>query len=203
MMALKKIIYAQKGQSLMELTMVLPILLILGLGVIEFSNVIDTFMVLTHLTREGANLTSRGGARTEADITASLTAVINAASPTIRGDNSSQWHVIYSQIRYDSALGACGDPLSSGFPDYYHVFRQDTWLRGGFTQSSKIGANGACAAVSGIKAMPPGQTLHVIEVFYDYRGPNSPNRLTPIESFVGSVLPSPFYTRSIFTDVTG
>jgi hypothetical protein len=78
-----------------------------------------------------------------------------------------------------------------------------TWSYGslGPANNSNIGVDGACAAVTlpSMKNITAGETLHVIEAFYDY----GPNRLTPVANFIGSVLPGVFYTRSVFMDVPG
>ena len=204
-MAFGKIAQCQRGQAITELALILPLLLVMSLGAIEISNMIGTYLTLTHLTREGANLTSRDRNLTEQKIQDALTTVINAAKPTICADgagctiNTGQWYVIYSKFVYDSTLGPCGANLSDGQPDYYHIQRQVTWDRGGFTQTSKIGNNGDCAemAMPNIKGMASGQTFHVVEVFYNY----APSTLTPLEGFLGAALPDIFYDKTIFTQV--
>lgn len=49
----------QSGQSMMEFSIVLPILVILALGVLETSHALMNQHVVTKLTREGSNLISR------------------------------------------------------------------------------------------------------------------------------------------------
>lgn len=51
---------AEVGQSLVELAFVVPILLLLVLGILEVSRLLETQHILSTLTREGANLASRG-----------------------------------------------------------------------------------------------------------------------------------------------
>jgi len=48
-----------RGVAAIELALVLPVLLILALGVIDFSRAIQFNNVLVHLSREGANLSAR------------------------------------------------------------------------------------------------------------------------------------------------
>jgi len=207
-MAFGKIARGQRGQAATELALILPLMLVMSLGAIEISNMIGTYLTLTLLTREGANLTSRDRSLTEPDIQADLSAVINAAKPTICEDgagctvNTGQWYVVYSQIVYDSTLGPCGANLTSGTgndPDFYYIQRLVTWDRGGFTQTSKIGNDGDCAeiAMPTIKGMASGQTFHVVEVFYNY----APSTLTPLEGFLGAALPDIFYDKTIFIQV--
>ncbi|MDD3364949.1 MAG: TadE/TadG family type IV pilus assembly protein [Syntrophomonas sp.] len=45
---------SQQGQALVELAMVLPILLMLLLGIMEFGRIFGAYMVISNLSREGA-----------------------------------------------------------------------------------------------------------------------------------------------------
>jgi hypothetical protein len=47
------------GQSFIEFAIVLPLLLLLGLGVFEFGRAIHAKNIITNMSREGANLASR------------------------------------------------------------------------------------------------------------------------------------------------
>ncbi len=51
---------AERGQSLAEFALILPILLILIFGVIEFGMVLRSYIEVTNATREGARLASIG-----------------------------------------------------------------------------------------------------------------------------------------------
>src|SRR5574341_736515 len=94
--SLLRILRSKKGQSLIEITLIAPLMLALAYGAVEVGSVISTYLTMTHTTREGANLTSRGTLPDSA-----LDAVIAAAAPTIRTANQSQWNVIYSRIIQD------------------------------------------------------------------------------------------------------
>lgn len=50
---------ASKGQSLIELALILPVLLLLALGVVDFARAIQFNNILVSMSREGANLASR------------------------------------------------------------------------------------------------------------------------------------------------
>ena len=186
MLELMRVVRSQRGQSLVELTLSMPILLLLSLGAIEFSNIIHSYLVLTHLTREGANLTSRSTDPIEA-----LDAIITAAGPTVRVNNSNQWRVIYSQIVPDP-----NNPLDV---QKYKIKRNANWVRGNFSKPSEIGNDGAyaIAKIPSFTGIDPGRTLHVVEVFYDYGS----GTITPLENFAPGVIPKTFYTRTIFMDV--
>jgi hypothetical protein len=200
----RKILRSQRGQAIVELALILPLLLLLAFGTIEFSNMLDVNLALTHLTREGANLTSRDRTLTEAEIQTYLTTVIDAAKPTLCRDgagcvqNDTRWTVIYSQIEYDTTMGQCGT-LTNNQPDFYRIKRQGTWTKGGLSQASKIGDHNDCAKdqLPSILGMAESRSFHVVEAFYDY----APGTLTPVENFLGFVLPDIFYDRTIFTEV--
>ena len=51
----------QKGQSLVEFTIILPILLIILLGMLEFGLVLNAYLSINNCSREGARLGVVGG----------------------------------------------------------------------------------------------------------------------------------------------
>ena len=183
--SVNKIIRSKKGQSLIELTLFFPLMLVLVYGVVEIGQIISTYLTLTHTTREGANLSSRG---TPPDT--ALDAIIAAANPTIRNDNLEQWRIIYSEIIQRPGIPCPPTPCT------YEIDAQI--IRGNFAHSSKIGGVGTDVTPSnlpGITNVGPGQTFKVIEVFYDY-GPN-------VITFIGNNMDKTFYDRTIFTKVDG
>lgn len=207
---------ANRAQALIELTLVLPLLLLLSLGVVEFSNMINAYLVLAHLTREAANIASRepgikGQEPWSTNIVNNFNQLIAAASPVIRNTTDAerqQWKIIYSIIEYGG--DNCGEPLASPAtdPDKYRIRRSNagwssgiTWEYGLLPVASRIGENGACAAIAlpEVKQLTAiNLRLHVVEAFYDY----APSRLTPLHNFIGMVTPQIFYRRTVFTDIT-
>jgi len=182
MASIIKRISSDHGQALVELTLISPLLLLLTYGSIEVASFISAYINLTHTTREGANLTSRG-----TDPNTALDAIISAAAPTIRNDNSSHWKIIYSKIVQDPAI-PCANP-----PCTYKVSSQI--VRGSMAGASKIGAVNQTVTVPGIDNVRPGQTFHAIEIFFDYR--------STILTFVGNEINPTIYDRTIFTNVSG
>lgn len=51
----------EKGQALVEMALVLPILLIIVFGIIEFGRIMNTYLILTNAAREGARQGVVGG----------------------------------------------------------------------------------------------------------------------------------------------
>ena len=184
MTSIQKTLRVNKGQTLIELTFIFPIMLALLYGAIEVGSVISDYLTLTSTTREGANLTSRGTPPRTA-----LDAIELAAAPTIRSTNKAQWRIIYSKIIQNPDIPCPPKPCT------YKVESQI--VDGDFTQNSKLGAVGDnVTVISGIGSIDPGQTFHAVEVYYDY----APDVMT----YVGSrLINTTFYDRTIFTNVSG
>ena len=215
---LRRAMRSNRAQALVEMTFIIPTLIALGLGVIEAGNMIYSYLVMAHLAREAANITSResgikGSSNWATNINADLNAVIGQASPVIlpsgtppRGPN--QYRIYYSMVEWNPALGPCGGgPIASGTADNYRIRRSNTgwtgsvtWQYGSLNQTSQIGADGDCAYLQlpQVKNLSTqGLTLHVVEVFFDY----APSKMTFAENFIGALVPGIFYRRSLFMDV--
>lgn len=70
----------KRGQAMVEFALVLPILLIILLGIMEFGLVFHEYLVVTHAAREGARVAVLGGTDTEIS-----SAVTRAADSIDRG----------------------------------------------------------------------------------------------------------------------
>ncbi len=183
MTSIQNTLRANKGQTLIELTLIFPIMLALLYGAVEVGSVISDYLTMTSTTREGANLTSRG-----TDPNTALDAVIAAAAPTIRSTNQAQWRIIYSKITQNPNFPCPPKPCT------YRVESQI--IRGNYAQNSKLGAVGDnVTVISGMGSIDPGQTFHAIEVYYNY----APDVMT----YIGSkLINTTFYDRTIFTNVS-
>ena len=51
--------HGERGQSLVEMVVVLPLLLLLLIGVVDFGRAFFTFIAITNASREGARMVSR------------------------------------------------------------------------------------------------------------------------------------------------
>ena len=152
-----------RGLAAVEMVFVIPILLLLGLGVVELSHVILAKNISTSLAREGANLASRSFSDSDQEI---MDALALSADPLDLSQNG----VIYISV-------VVGDDD----PDPY-ISEQHRWLGYGFGSSSRMWAgcpswdrNGACVIPSRKPrlsnfpmALEPGETVHIVEVVYDY-----------------------------------
>jgi uncharacterized protein (UPF0333 family) len=188
--SIKKIIHSKEGQSLIELTLITPLMLLLVFGVVEVGSVISTYLTMTHTTREGANLTSRG---TNPNV--ALDAIIAAAAPTIQNSNQAQWTIIYSRLIQQPG-STCS--LTPPPPCTYIIDTAPNGriVRGSLGQPSQLGNQGDVVNTNlgGLDSVAPNQIFHAIEVYYDY----APNVIT----FIGNSINQTFYERSIFTNVS-
>jgi hypothetical protein len=96
---LSRLARQDRGQSIMELSLVLPILLLLVLGVVEVSFALLDHHIVTKLTREGSNLISR-----DTSIGDAATALRTMSSRPVDFDSNSR--VIFSVIRNVPTVGA-------------------------------------------------------------------------------------------------
>jgi hypothetical protein len=181
-----EILHSKKGQALVELTLVVPLMLLLVFGVVEIGSVISTYLTLTHTTREGANLTSRG-----TDPDDALDAVIAAAAPTITTTNQNPWRVIYTRIGPEPGAPCLAPPCN--------YVAEEQIVRGNLGQTSQVAPGGAGGSVlngilPSLNSVAPNQKFHALEVYYDY-GPN-------VITFIGNNINKIFYERTIFTNVS-
>jgi len=73
----KKIIEDRRGQALVELALILPLLILLLMGTIEFGRIFHSYLIITNASREGARAGIIGKTDTEIrtlvkEVTASL-----------------------------------------------------------------------------------------------------------------------------------
>lgn len=188
MQSLRSRLGSQKGQSLIELSLIAPLMIFLAYGAIEVGQVISTHLTMTHTSREGANLVSRGTLADDA-----LTAIIASASDTFKTSNQANWKIIYSKVTQDITI-PCPNPPTT--PCTYRINSQLT--RGLLVKNSKLSSTGAVneiVTIPGISGVIAGQTFQVIEVYYNY--------LPYIVTYVGRGINTDFYDRTIFTNVSG
>jgi Flp pilus assembly protein TadG len=89
----------QRGQSLVEMALVLPLLILIVFGVVEISYALFDQHIVTRLTREGSNLISRSTPLDDA-----LTALRTMSSAPVDLDNDAK--VIFSVVRNVPTIGA-------------------------------------------------------------------------------------------------
>ena len=162
------------GQALIELSLISLLLITLLFGLIDFSRAILTRQVITNLSREGANLASRG-----TSLTSTLDALVLSANPLTIAGSSGKGYIILTSVGWDTN----GKLV---------ITAQEKM--GAKPSSSKIGnAIGDTPILPNPNIPDPSQkTLVIAEVFYEY----SP--VTPVGTMLGSALPSKLYDVSYF-----
>lgn len=158
----------ERGQAAVELALVLPLLLIILLGVIEFGRAFEMQHAISGLSREAANLAARGASLQQAiDVTLS-----NGADLELGREGG----VVASRILVDDGQVIVDDQLASA----------------GYAGKTKIGLKGAPVAGLDVAGLTGGETLYVVEVFYRY------STVTPFKGFTKAVFPEELYERAVF-----
>lgn len=152
-----------RGLAAVEMVIVTPMMLLLGLGVVEVTNLVLAKNITTALAREGANLASRSFSDSDQVI---MDALALSADPLDLSQNG----VIYISV-------VVGDD-----EPYPYISEQHRWVDHGYSSSSRMWRNcsswdgdGACDLPSNkprltnfSMTLEPGETVRVVEVLYDY-----------------------------------
>lgn len=80
MMWLQKLRKNQQGQSMVELALILPIIIIILFGILEFGRIFHSYIIITNAAREGARVAVVGKPDSE------ITARIREAAPLPQAD---------------------------------------------------------------------------------------------------------------------
>jgi Flp pilus assembly protein TadG len=186
---------SSRGQTLIEFAIVLPFLMVVFLGVVEMSYLLLDQHVVTKLSREGSNLTSRNTTLQDA-----ATAMRGMSTRPVNFDTSSRLilsvikmvgttgtsnynkEVLYARYSYGSLAGVSklttrGSPSFGPAPDYQAANSDnDTSL-----QMTNLPAG----------LMVPGGMLYVTEIYSTHP------LITPLDRF-GITLPTQLYSIAYF-----
>jgi hypothetical protein len=152
-----------RGLAAVEMVIATPLMLLMGLGVIEASHAILAKNITTALAREGANLSSRSFVDSEQKI---MDALALSAEPLDLSEDG---------VIYISVVVGDDDP-------YPYLSEQHRWLDHGYDAASRTWENCSSWESDGSCDLPknkprltdfpmvlePGETVHVVEVIYDY-----------------------------------
>jgi Flp pilus assembly protein TadG len=141
----------QRGQSVVELALVLPVLVLLMLALVDLSRAIQAYNIISNMSREGANLT----ARSSIDHEQIMDALARTAQPL---KMSEQGMMYITEVRGVAGSNSVVSPL---------IFSQQGW-QGRSSPPSKVNSGTVAAAVDGI-TLSDGDTVYIFEVFYQYR----------------------------------
>lgn len=159
---------ANRGQSMAEFAMVLPVILIILLGLVEFANAYDTVHGLAGISREGANIAARGTSFSE------VMDVVMADGATL-GLNEGGGAVV-SRIVVRQGVPVVEEQLASA----------------GYAGTSQLGAKDGAVDVLRTVGFSEGSTHYAVEVYLGYES------VTPLKRLLGSAVPEMLYERAIF-----
>jgi hypothetical protein len=143
-------------------------MLFLFLGMIEIGNALAVSHTLSRLSREGANIASRG-----TNLDTVLTVVATNGVDIRLGQRGGS---VVSRIGVrDDGLEILDQVASPGFVD-----------------SSRLGAIGSNPVSFASYGLESGNTHYVVEIFYRYQP------ITPFARLFESALPDPIYERAVF-----
>ena len=169
MRGLKCLLRSDSGQGLVEFSLALPIILIILLGMVEFSNAYDRVHGLAGLSREGANIAARGTALSEV-----LTTVV-ADGETLK--MSANGGAIVSRLVVQG-----GEP----------VIMAQIATAGYDAQTRIIDADSTAATWIAAAGFAEGSTHYAVEVFLAYEP------VTPLGHLFQAVTPPVLYERAVF-----
>lgn len=158
-----------RGHALVEVSLIAPVLIFLLFGMIDYGRALRTRHAITSLSREAANLGSRGTSFDDA-----IQATLISSGSLDLGTNG---YVILTAVTRESN-------------GTLKITQQDSG--GGQAHTSKIGVLGGTSVVVPANVPLVNQTLYVAEVFVAF-GP-----ATPIGVLIGKTFPSSLYDVAYF-----
>lgn len=148
--------------------MVTPLMLLLVFGIIEFGSVLDSQQAVSYLSREGANIASRG---TALDTVLAVT-MLNGQEIEL----DTRGGAVVSRVTVQDAAPQIEEQVASA----------------GYASASHLGAEGdEVGGMSGL-TLQEGASVYVVEIFYDRP------MLTPLMEFFSGSVPSTLYDRAVF-----
>ena len=159
---------SDSGQGIAEFALSLPIILVILLGMVEFSNAYDRTHGLAGLSREGANIAARGTALSEV-----LTTVM-ANGETLK--LPANGGAIVSRL-----------VVKQGQPTIMAQIATD-----GYEEKSQLADNDVAAEWIAMAGFAEGSTHYSVEVFLTYEP------ITPLAGLYKAVAPSVLYERAVF-----
>jgi len=165
---LARLLPSDSGQGVAEFALALPIILIILLGMVEFSNAYDRVHGLAGLSREGANIAARGTALSEV-----LTTVVANGETLDMGANGG---AIVSRL-----------VVQQGQPVVMAQIATD-----GYDKKSRLTDADVAAKWISTAGFAEGSTHFTVEVFLTYEP------LTPLSVLYQAVTPDVLYERAVF-----
>lgn len=165
---MRKLARCERGQELAETAMVLPILLMIALGIVEFGSAFGSQQSLTSIGREGASIAARGASLDEVN-----DLMIESGAEIGMDKNGG---AITSRVEVENGVPMVREQVASR----------------GYSNQSHLGNEKKPAAGLSQIAKAEGATFYVVELFLVNRD------RTPLQKFKGIVVPDTLYSRAVF-----
>jgi Flp pilus assembly protein TadG len=196
------------GLAAVEFALLLPVLLVLLIGLIDVARALQAQMILINLSREGANLASRGKLQLSENAQTIIGQVAASAPPLdmnklgmiyitrIMGSTSggSTKSIVLEQYRWDDSVNNRGFRVS-GYAPLSKVWTCSNWASG--TAGTCVVPSGSSAPVVSMMSgqLLDGEVIYVVEVYYKF---NMLFKTFTFGSFSTPTLATDFYSMTVF-----
>jgi Flp pilus assembly protein TadG len=201
-------LYRHRGLAAVEFALLLPLLLVLMLGLVDVARAMQAQMILINLSREAANLASRGKLQLSENAQTIIGQVAASAPPLdmnklgmiyitrIMGSTSggTTKSIVLEQYRWDDAVNNRGYRIS-GYAPLSKIWTCSNWASG--TAGTCVVPSGTTAPVVSMMSgqLLDGEVIYVVEVYYKY---NMLFQTFTFGSFSTPSLATDFYSMTVF-----
>ena len=110
----------ERGQSLVEFVLALPILLVIVFGIIEFASAWRTYQIVTNVAREGARFAVLPGTMIDQDVRDRIDSLLVQSGLSLGNRTIT--------LTCEGSAGLCAAPLGTGKADEVRVDYQHTFV---------------------------------------------------------------------------
>jgi Flp pilus assembly protein TadG len=201
-------LHRRRGIAAVEFALLLPLLLVLLLGLVDIARAMQAQMILINLSREAANLSSRGKLQLSENAQTIIGQVAASAPPLdmnklgmiyitrIMGSttNGVTKSVVLEQYRWDDATNNRGYRVSNYAP-LSKIWTCSNWASG--TAGTCVVPSGTLAPVVSMMSgqLLDGEVIYVVEVYYKF---NMLFQTFSFGSFATPTLATDFYSMTVF-----
>ncbi|NYE61653.1 Flp pilus assembly protein TadG [Duganella sp. 1224] len=198
----------RRGIAAVEFALLLPVLLVLLIALVDIARAMQAQMILINLSREGANLASRGKLQLSENAQTIISQVAASAPPLdmnkqgmmyitrIMGSTSNgvTRSIVLEQYRWDDAVNNRGYRVS-GYAPQSKIWNCGNWASG--TAGTCVVPSGALAPVVSMMSgqLLDGEIIYVVEVYYKF---NMLFQTFTFGSFATPTLATDFYSMTVF-----
>jgi hypothetical protein len=173
----RRVDHRQAGIAAVEIALILPLLLFLIVCVIDFARGIQANMILINLSREAANLSSRGTMQLSDNSQTIIGSVAASAPPLDMNDygmiyitkimgTATGTGVILEQYRWDDSVNTLGFRVS-GYAPASHIWTCSSWSSSNGS-CTNIPTGTSAPVVSFISGLANGEVIYAVECFYQF-----------------------------------